>query len=98
MSDNNTQLGQPQSPTSSKAVASLVLGLLSLIIPYVGLILRIIGIVLAKKAYYEIDQFNFNGRGLATAGLITSIIGCSLYALIIVFAIILGGFAAVFSF
>lgn len=97
MDYNNTQHGQPQRPTSGKAIASLVLGILSLIIPYVGLIVGIIGIVYAKNAFNEIAQFNYNGRGMAVAGLTTSIVGCALYGIIIFILIILGGFAALLS-
>ncbi|WP_445506503.1 DUF4190 domain-containing protein [Niallia sp. 03190] len=67
--NNNNDYGKTQNPTSGKAIASLVLGILSLVIPYVGLILGIIGIVLAKKAFYEIAQLNYNGKGMAIAGL-----------------------------
>ncbi|MCU9613163.1 DUF4190 domain-containing protein [Caldibacillus lycopersici] len=84
-------------PTSGNAIAALVLGILSLIIPYIGLVLGIIGIVLARKALREIQQQNLNGKGMAVAGLTTSIIGCAIYGFIIVVFTILGGIAASFS-
>ncbi len=89
MSQNEPQAHQP---TSNKAIASLVLGILSIIIPYIGLIIGIIAIVIAKKAFNEIDKFGYNGRGLATAGLITGIIGCALYAFIIFLFILFGSY------
>jgi hypothetical protein len=54
-------------------VASLVLGILSILIPYLGLILGIIGIVLARR------QRRIRREGLSLAGLITSIIGTVLW-------------------
>ncbi len=93
---NGTEQGQPQRATSGKSIASLVLGILSLVIPYVGLVLGIVGIVLSKNALNEISKFNYNGRGMAIAGLTTSIIGCALYGLIILFLIVIGGFFSAF--
>jgi hypothetical protein len=73
---------------SSKGVASLVLGILSIIfsmVPLLGLILAILGIVFAAK------QKKIGPSRAATAGLITSIIGLVLSllwvcALIMLFA------------
>ena len=79
---------QPAPPANGKAIASLVLGILSIIIPWVGFILGIIGIVLANKAFKEIANYQQGGRGMAVAGLTTSIIGTALYALFILIAII----------
>ncbi|MBC5636538.1 DUF4190 domain-containing protein [Ornithinibacillus sp. BX22] len=73
--------------TNGKAVAALVLGILSIVIPYVGLILGIIGIILANSSYKEIAVTHEGGRGLATAGLVTSIIGVALYGLLFIFII-----------
>jgi hypothetical protein len=63
-------------------VASLVLGILSIIIPYLGLILGIVGIVLACK------QRKICKEGLSLAGLITSIVGTSGWALLITLMLI----------
>lgn len=79
-----------QGPASGKAIAALVLGILSLVVPYVGLILGIVGIVFAKKALYEIATQNLGGKGMAVAGLTTSIIGVSLYSFILFIILILG--------
>jgi len=54
-------------------IASLVLGILSILIPYIGLVLGIIGIVLARK------QRKIRREGLSLAGLITSIVGTVLW-------------------
>ncbi|WP_256358578.1 DUF4190 domain-containing protein [Bacillus sp. sid0103] len=74
-----------QVKTNGKAIASMVLGILSLVLPYIGLILGIIGIVLAKKSFAEIDVNKQSGRGMAIAGLTTSIIGVAIYGLLLIF-------------
>jgi Domain of unknown function (DUF4190) len=73
--------------TNGKAIASLVLGILSLIVPYIGIVLGIIGLVLANKGIKEIAVYGQGGRGLGVAGRVTSIIG-----------IVLGGILWLFVF
>jgi len=85
MDSSNTQSKQE---TNRKAVASMVMGILSLIIPYVGLILGILAIVYARKASKEIENTGQAGKGFATAGLVTGIIGTALYAIFIIVAVI----------
>ena len=75
--------------TSGYAVASLVLGILS-IFPGVylgGLIMGILAIVFSRMAMSRITAQPrlVNGQGLATAGLVTGIVGLSISALIILF-------------
>lgn len=79
--------------TNGKAIASLVLGILSIISLWIGLILGIIGIILASKALKEIANYHQGGRGLAIAGLTTSIIGTSFYGLILLITVFFGLFA-----
>ena len=83
----------------SKGVASLVLGILSLVVVWFGygsllaMILSIIGIVLGVGARKELtpDQ----GRGLATAGMICSIIGLVLSTLWLLACVLcIGAFAS----
>lgn len=83
---------QPAPPANGKAIASLVLGILSIIIPWLGFILGIIGIVLANKAFKEIANYQQGGRGMAVAGLTTSIIGTAIWGLFIL--LIIFSFAA----
>ncbi|KAB2328343.1 DUF4190 domain-containing protein [Cytobacillus depressus] len=61
--------------TNSNSVISLTVGILSLLIPFIGLILGIVGIAFSRKAVKQIEKTNENGRGLATLGLICSIVG-----------------------
>jgi hypothetical protein len=77
--------------TNNSSVISLTVGILSLFIPFIGLILGIIGIVFSRKAVKQINQTNENGRGLATAGLICSIVGIILQLLMVL------GYVAYFS-
>jgi uncharacterized membrane protein len=81
-----TQQYHPAPPTNSKAVASMVLGILA-IIPWLGFVLGIIGIILASKAFKEIDATAQSGRGMAVAGLVTSIVWTALYGILLLFTL-----------
>jgi hypothetical protein len=70
--------------TNNSSVISLTVGILSLFIPFIGLILGIIGIVFSRKAVKQINKTNENGKGLATAGLICSIVGIIIQVLMVV--------------
>ncbi|EHS56323.1 DUF4190 domain-containing protein [Paenibacillus sp. Aloe-11] len=94
--DYNVPFNQPPvvSPTNSKAVASMVLGILSIVIPYLGLIIGIVGIILSSLSLKEINRHGEQGRGMAIAGLVCSIIGTLIYALIIIFLVVVFVIAA----
>ncbi|MBT2722864.1 DUF4190 domain-containing protein [Bacillus sp. ISL-46] len=74
--------------TNNKSIAALTLGILSIIVPYIGLVLGIIGLVLSSKSIVEIDNLSENGRGLAISGKVCSIVGISLHALLILLMIL----------
>ncbi|WP_083443659.1 DUF4190 domain-containing protein [Ornithinibacillus contaminans] len=74
--------------TNGKSVASLVLGIIAVIVPYIGIILGIIGLVLANKGIKEIAVTGQGGRGLAVAGRVTSIIGIVFGAILLFFLIL----------
>jgi len=77
--------GQPTGgppPAQGQSIASLVLGILSIVIPYIGLILGIIAIVLSRR------QRRMGRSGMATAGLILGIIGTAFYGLCILIIIV----------
>ncbi|MCJ8012405.1 DUF4190 domain-containing protein [Paenibacillus sp. KQZ6P-2] len=74
--------------TNGKAIGALVLGILSLVIPYLGFILGIIAIVLASLAFKEIKRRSEGGRGLAVGGLVCGIVGTSLYGILILLVVI----------
>ena len=80
---------QTAGQTNGFAIASLVLGILS-IIPGVyigGLVMGILAIVFSRMATTRINAApgRLNGQGLAIAGLITGIVGLSLSVMIILF-------------
>ncbi|WP_068786979.1 DUF4190 domain-containing protein [Paenibacillus phocaensis] len=84
------QYPPPAAPpkTNGKSIASLVLGILSIVIPYVGFILGIVAIVFSSLSFKEIKRTGEQGKGLGVAGLVCGIIGTALYGIIIVLAII----------
>jgi hypothetical protein len=69
--------------TNNSSVISLTVGILSLFIPFIGLVLGIIGIVFSRKAVKQMNKTNENGKGLATAGLICSIVGIIIQVLMV---------------
>jgi hypothetical protein len=69
---------------SGKAVASLVLGICSLVLPFLGFICAILGLIFALCAKKD----GYNG-GIQTAGFITSILGLFGYVLVIIFIFLL---------
>ena len=77
-----------QTRTNGKAIAALVLGILSIVVPYIGLIFGIIAIILAAISFKEIRLRYEQGRGLAIAGLVCGIIGTIIYAVIIVLVVL----------
>lgn len=82
--------------TNSKSIATLTLGILSIMVPYIGLILGIIGIVISYKSLVEIDNLNEKGRGLAISGRVCSIIGICVQVFLIFLLVI--SFLAFISF
>ncbi|MGG6310702.1 DUF4190 domain-containing protein [Paenibacillus macerans] len=74
--------------TNGKSIASLVLGILSIVIPYVGFILGIVAIVFSSLSFKEIKRTNEQGKGLSVAGLVCGIIGTALYGIILLIVVI----------
>ena len=93
---------QPVGQTSGYAIASLVLGVLS-IVPGVylgGLVMGILAIVFSRMAMTRIRATpgSINGQGFATAGLVTGIVGLSLSVMVIlIFGAIAGLGLAMFA-
>ncbi|AIQ47473.1 hypothetical protein R70723_17470 [Paenibacillus sp. FSL R7-0273] len=84
----------PPAQTNGKSIASLVLGILSIVTPYIGLLFGIVAIILSALSLKEIRNRYEGGRGLAIAGLVCGIVGTIIYALLIIF-LLLVIFAAV---
>lgn len=81
---------QPQAPKQSKgmAIASMVLGICSIVFfstVFISLICAIVGLVLGIVAKKK------NQGGMATAGIVTSIIGIVIVVIVFVFAVLLVG-------
>ncbi len=92
--------------TNGKSIAALVLGILSVVTPYIGLLFGIIAIILSAISLKEIRTRYEQGKGMAIAGLVCGIVGTIIYAVIIALIIIAviflndydGGFNALNSF
>lgn len=83
----------PQGPynnarTNTKSIVALVLGIAAICVPYLGFLIGIAGIIISALSLKEIPKRQENGKGLAIAGLVTSIIGVLIYAVIFLFIII----------
>ena len=83
--------GQQQTP--GNAIASLVLGILGLVL--CPIICSVLAIVFGQQARGQIERDpNLTGAGLAQAGYIMGIVGLVLYGLLILFWIIAIGAAS----
>lgn len=78
----------PPTPMNGKSIAGFVLGVLSIIVPYIGFLLGIVAVILSALSLKEIRIRYEQGRGLAIAGLVCGIVGTLLYAILILFFII----------
>lgn len=85
MDNQNTNFNEPQyQGNAGFAIASMVLGILSLVlccIAYLSLVLGIIGIVLAVISLRK----QAPGKGMAIAGLVCSLISVSLFLVFLIF-------------
>ncbi|XID92021.1 DUF4190 domain-containing protein [Paenibacillaceae bacterium WGS1546] len=75
----------PYSPpkTNGKSIAALVLGILAIVLPYIGFLVGIVAIIFASISLKEIKRSGEQGRGMAIAGLVCGIVGTAIYAVII---------------
>jgi uncharacterized membrane protein len=86
--DTNSPFNRPPypAPTNSKSIASMVLGILNLLLvfmPYISVILGILAIILSSISFKEIRLHGENGRGMAVAGLVCGIVGILLGLIIL---------------
>jgi hypothetical protein len=79
---------QPSPPTPGNAIASLILGIVSIVL--CPIITGVIGLILGYSAKREIDASGgrLGGRGVALGGIITSWIGLVIYVPILVLIVI----------
>lgn len=85
---NYYQPPPPPAPMNGKSIAGFVLGILSIVVPYIGLLFGIIAIILCTLSLKEIRLRYEQGRGLAIAGLVCGIVGTLIYAILIFFLLI----------
>lgn len=74
--------------TNGKSIASLVLGILSVMIPYGGFLLGILAIIFSSLSFKDIKRKNEQGKGLAVAGLVCGIVGTVLWGIIILIVVL----------
>lgn len=74
--------------TNNKSIYSLILGLTSILLPFIGLILGVFGIIISSKSVKEINTSKEKGLALAKLGKVVSIIGIC-YQSFIILALIL---------
>lgn len=74
--------------TNGKSITALVLGILAIVLPYIGFLIGIIAIIFASISLKEIKKRQEQGRGMAIAGLVCGIVGTALYAIILLFLLI----------
>jgi hypothetical protein len=79
--------------SNSKAIVSLIMGVLSLFIPIIGIILGILGLIFASKSKQEIKLTGESGDGLVTAGKVCSIVGIILNVLVVLIFLVFFYFA-----
>lgn len=80
--------------TNTKSIIGLILGIASIVLPYIGFFFGIAGIIVNSLSLKEIKRTYEDGKGMAIGGLVTSIIGTALYALIFIFLIFVFAIAA----
>ncbi|MEE6131407.1 DUF4190 domain-containing protein [Priestia sp. GS2] len=80
--------------TNSKSIVSLILGVLSLAIPYIGIIIGVAGLLFSVKSTKEIKKNLEKGKGFALTGGIFSTLGIGIQAVMLALAII--GYTALF--
>jgi uncharacterized membrane protein len=81
-------------PRTGTSVAGMVLGICSLVLPFVGLLTAIVGLVLSIDGMqnYRAGRNTQSGRGMAIAG-----IWCSIVAMVIWLIVILLAMAGAFA-
>jgi hypothetical protein len=73
--------------TSGKAIAALVLGIVSMCVPYVGIVTGVIAIVFGVLGMKEVDRDpqTVKGKGMAITGLVLGAVALVLYIIVIIF-------------
>ncbi|MEM4997193.1 DUF4190 domain-containing protein [Priestia sp. SB1] len=79
---------------NSKSIISILFGVLSMIVPYIGLIFGVIGIVFCTKSMKEMKSTRERGKSIAVTGGVLSTVGLVIQASVLFLAFL--GYTAVF--
>lgn len=74
-----------QSQPNRLSVIALTLGILSLVLPFVGIPVGFIGMILALIAKKEVETTQQRGRGFAIAGFILSLAGVIIQLSVVIY-------------
>ncbi|MBU5671792.1 DUF4190 domain-containing protein [Paenibacillus brevis] len=70
---------------NSKSVASLILGILSLVIPLFGFFLAIAAIILSRQSINEMSSSYSQGKGLSIAGRVCGALALAGYCVLFLY-------------
>ena len=84
MSDLPPSPGPTTRRTNGLAVASLILGIVGLLIQFFGIV-NILAIVFGFVAKGQIDRGQGEGRGMAIAGIVLGFIGLAILILVLIY-------------
>lgn len=88
---------RPIDPGQNMAIASLVLGILSFLIPYINIILAVLSIIFSVVSANKSQEVGLRRNGMATAGLVCGIISCSISLIALLSCISFGGCALCYT-
>jgi hypothetical protein len=79
----------PLAPFHGPAIASMVLGIVSIVFWYFGIITGLIGLVMGAKSLKHLQpRGTKRGRGMAIAGIVCSIVALALWTLLLLVIIV----------
>jgi uncharacterized BrkB/YihY/UPF0761 family membrane protein len=81
-----------KTPSKGMAIASMILGIISLVAPGLNFITGLVAVILGSIAVHQGKGTDWDGRGMAIAGVVTGTISIILYLLLI--CLFFGGCAA----
>ena len=84
----NKPMMPPQAPSQGLAIASLVLGILSVVMCCYGIFLAVPAVVLGAVAIKQVNRGEAGGKGMAIAGVVLGGIDLALTALVILVALL----------
>lgn len=79
--------------SNNKALTSLILGVLAILIPIIGIVLGILGLIFASNSKKEMLQSGDSGMNLALTGKVCSIIGIIINSILILILLVIFYFA-----